>query len=151
MHPAFALVHADQGAIEVAFEDAHLDVCGPTKRVGDGFGGTIEQHGFAVLVVAVDQSEGLGGESVKEHFLGGHVGVHGLVVVQMVPADIRKNGPGKRDARHALLDEPVGTHLHEDHLAPCGGHIGQVFLQNPSIGGGVRSRKFLAVNHNAHG
>ena len=42
MHPAFALVHTDQGAIEVAFEDAHLDVGCPTKRVGDGFGGTIE-------------------------------------------------------------------------------------------------------------
>ena len=101
------------------------------EAVGQRRAGDISQEIRRPGVVPVHRG---GGAHGKQLCLGLRVGLHGLVVVQMVLRQVRKRPDGKMDARHPVLVQRVGGHLHHHMAAPGVRHLAEQLLKLIALG-----------------
>ena len=77
-------------------------------------------------VVGIDDGAGLV-HQFQQLFLGGAIGLHGAVIIQVIPAQVGEHSRGKRQGRHPVLHQTVAGDLHRHQIGPLllqGGKIG---------------------------
>lgn len=78
------------------------------------------------MIIGVDDGARLI-HQLQQLLLGGGIGLHGAVIVQMIPAQVGEDCRGKRQGRHAMLHQTVAGDLHRHQIGPLllqGGQIG---------------------------
>ena len=98
-------------------------------------------------VIAVDhRSHAVGKQQRirKQRRLGLEVVLHRGVVVEVVLREVGEHGARETAARHPLLRQGVGTHLHRRQTATGGGSLGELPLQEVGKGRGVGGRDAVA-------
>ena len=76
---------------------------------------------------------------VEQPFLGGAVGSHRTVIVQMVAGQIGEYGGAERHAIDTELVQPVAGHFHGDHMRALAAEIRQCALHRHRVRRGVGS------------
>ena len=75
--------------------------------------------------------------------LGGRVGLHGAVVVEMVAREVGERGGVEAHAIDARLVQRMRGHFHATHSAPQRAQLRELPLHGDGIGGGVQRRRQL--------
>ena len=122
-------------------EPSHLDKTATTgchagiQRVGHGIGHLAQpdlSHGIVAVQHAVP-----GRQAAEQGALGGRIGFHGAVVIQMIPAEIGKRRHREGQRRHPPLHQAVGGDLHGHQIGALSQLPGQLLLDGECTGGGI--------------
>ena len=135
--PDFLAVDPQEHPVETLLEDAAGVVRGVFAGEGDDLrGGVLDHHG-AVLVVEVDQRDGVLAELVEEAFLAAEILGEGLVVVEVVVRQVGEDGDLEAEARDAFLLDADRADFHEAVFAAGGDHLCEEGVQRDRVGGRV--------------
>ena len=78
--------------------------------------------------------------ALKQARLGLEIGLHRRVVVEVVLGEVGEHRPRKSAARHPLLVQGMGAHLHSPNGSPRSHRLGQLGLEQVGKGRGVLGR-----------
>ena len=110
-------VHLKVHSLEVALDDASLEVGYRACRVGLDSGLGVLHHHHAVLVVGIGYGKGGLGQRVEERLFGVAIVLECLVIVEVVACKVGEDATGKGQSANALLCYSVRRALHEGILA----------------------------------
>ena len=106
----------------------------------------------AVLAVCADDA-GAHGVLGEQGGLGAEVGLHGLVVVQVVLGEVGEGGHGKARAQDAAEVDGLARDLERRHTHAGFRHLREHHLEVAALGSGVQRRAHLTADvalHRAH-
>ena len=145
-HPQLLPVDAQEHAVEVHLDDLAAEIGHRAQRIGAHRRRGVLHHHASVPVVGVRQSESPLGQPVEKELLGPDVLGEGLVVVEVVVRDVRKDAAREIEAPRAFLHDGVRRTLHETVCAPGVGHFTHHSVQADRIGRGVGGFDLAAVD-----
>src|SRR5574344_2201891 len=96
-------INLQQQSLESAFFYFAMKICHFAKAVGFHCGTSVLNHHHAVFVVNIGQSKRLLWQIVEEFLLGGNIGSHGFVKIEVVVGYVAKNCTRESKTSYALL------------------------------------------------
>ena len=132
-------------------QDFPLEVSQRPQGIRELLGSRVLEHNHARLVVQVCQGESRGRQLVEETLLGAEVVLHGLVIIQVVACQIRKDTPVEIQTADATLVDGVRANLHEGILAFVGNHIRHEAVEGQRVGSRMLRRDRPLVDVVAYG
>ena len=88
------------------------------------------------LVITVDHRIRLI-DQLQQLLLGGAIGFHGAVVVEVIPAQVGENGSGKRQCGNTMLHQTMAGDLHRHQIRPLRLQRSQIGLHLHGATGGI--------------
>ena len=146
-HRAVGPDEAEGGVFEIERDLLGADLGGRMLTVGDdaggGHGGVDLIHKLHTMrIVDVDDGDlrlgtGVAGEEAGLHV---EVGVHRLVIVEVVAREVGEHGGAELQAQHALLVDTMGADLHHGLFAAGVAHLREHAENVEGLGGGLVRR-----------
>ena len=135
----------------MALDDLGLEIGHRARGIGLHLSLRILHHHSTVLIVGIDDGEGILPKSVEEGFLRVAVVFEGLMIVQMVTRQIGEQSTCEVEASDTLLGDGMARTLHKGILTAGFHHLCQEPVQFDGIRGGMICRNRLVFDIVADG
>ncbi len=144
--PHLAPVQLQQHPVEVHLHDLATVVGHRAKRVVFHLGAAVLHHHRTVPIVPVREGKGALGQGIEEALLGLQVVGKGLVIVEVIVREIRKEASRKVQSVGAALHDGVRRTLHKAVVTPRIDHLAQHLVQANRVGGRMGRGDLPVVN-----